>query len=439
MVIGRAVHEQRRLDEVRRRALDAAVEQLSAGGTGRADREDGGFLLRMSGGVSLVGARVTESEGPDWLELTAEASIPTDLLIGAEGIGSRLGKMFTGPDVETGESAFDRAVLLRGSEVRLLAIFDRRTRDLLVGAVSRGCTVAAGKARGAAKGDLTEAASILLPSLEVAEIARTISERAQQPVTGLLRENAMGDPAPGVRRRCLQMLLEQFPGHAETRVALEAASVDPDADVRIFASARMDGGGADALAEIVADEALAERVRVDAMRRLVEGAGSRVLAISERELSSGSTAIRTLAIGVIGRARRSTSIPALLSLATRATERDEQLALAEAFWRLRDPAAEAALLHLLETGEPAVRVQAARALGRAGGVGAVAPLRRLQGLLAGELGRVAEEAIVAIQERLRHASEGQLTVSDTSAGEGRLSVPADRGALSVPKREDRKT
>ena len=110
-------------------------------------------------------------------------------------------------------------------------------------------------------------------------------------------------------------------------------------------------------------------------------------------------------------------------------------ALAEAFWRLRDPAAESVLMRMLQRGSPAVRLETARALGRCGGVGSVEPLRRVQGVLAGELGRVAEESIAAIQARARNAAEGQLSVSDAPDAAGRVSVQDARGAVAVARKD----
>lgn len=422
----------------RRDAIAQTVEALS-GELATGAREDG-FALRMATGVRLEAKFVSDSDGPGSTSLVAEESIPTDLVIGAEGVSSRLAKVLTGPDVETGDEFFDHTVLLRGSESRLLAILDRRTRQLVLAAVTQGTTVSDGRVSAVVQGEIADSVRLILPSRELTTLAHAISERASQPVAALLRENAMGDSIPSVRRRNLERLVEQFPEHPETRVALEAASVDADPSVRLFAAARLTGGAStEALSYLVSDPHLEDSVRVDALQQLLAArTGARTLVVIERALADRSAAIRAIAISAIGKARRTTSVGTLLALAAKATDPAEQLALCEAFWRLRDPAAEGVLLRLLEIGGTSVRTAAARALGRTGGVGAVEPLRGVQGLFAGELGQAAGEAVTAIQARLRNASEGQLSVSDAPDGQGHVSLSTGGGAVSIHSADRRR-
>lgn len=440
LVVHLAMRQHRATMQRRAASIAQAVNAVS----GRAVRaaDDDGFAVRTAAGVLVEAAFNRNQDAAGEATIRAEKEIPTDLVVGAEGISSRIGKALTGGDVETGDDLFDREVLLRGSEARLVAILDRQTRHLVRAAVARGTSIADGMASLVVRGDLENPARLADPAVLLAALADAISNRSALPVAALLRENAIHDPVAAVRRRNLEILADQFPANAETRAALEAASADLDPGVRLFASARIGtgGGGADALADIVADPYLDDTVRADALRQLIEAqAGARTLRVVEWVLNDKSAAVRALAIGAIGKARRTTAMPVLLALAAKANDPEEQRALAEAFWRMRDPAAEDVLLQMLEHGEVRVRMEAARALGRTGGVRSVEPLRGVQGLLAGELGRIAEEAIVAIQGRLRHASEGQLSVAEPPDEQGQVSLASGRGAVSVappaPKRK----
>ena len=411
------------------RVLSGTQVRLRSGETG--------FDLLTKDGVRL--AAWSETRGMShyrerWVSFIAEDRVLLDLVIAYEGISSRLGKLIGGDDIETGDAEFDRVVLLRGAELRVVAICDRRVRAMIRELVSQRGTVAQGQVRLELQGGTETFGEIVGPARAVAGLARALSERAEQPAALLLRQNAVGDPVAGVRRRALELLLRSFPGHAETRAALEALTTDPDPEVRLLATLNHDDGSAgDRLSEMALDASLTNAARADALSRLVMGKpGVGVLPVVERALADRSPRVRAVAVDAVGRAHHHPAIATLLSLATKAADPDEQRALCDAFWRLRDPAAERVLLDLFERGGLSVRLAAARALGRVGGVSAVEPLRNAAaGLLAGELGRIAAEAVAAIQARLTHAAEGQLSVLDGPDEAGRVSVATAAGAVSV--------
>jgi HEAT repeat protein len=227
------------------------------------------------------------------------------------------------------------------------------------------------------------------------------------------------------------MLLEHFPEHPETTAALATAAADKDADLRMFAATQL--RESEVFAAVVRDLTVKEDVRAEALRQYLEAnTGARGIAIAERLLFDPSALVRAQAITVVGRARRKENLARLLELGNAANHRAEQLALAEAYWRLGDPGAEVVLVKLLGAEDAAVRIECARALGRIGGVAAVAPLRKVQGLLSGELGTAAEDAIAAIQSRLRGAAEGQITLAEEAPRGGRVSVATGQGAVSLP-------
>lgn len=419
----------------RDRALFRTMSALRAGAAGGVTSD--GFSVRTAAGVEVMVRRESSSDGPDsFLVRAAMGAIPTDLTMGRETLASRMGKLIAGRDVETGDTEFDHDVLLRGSEPRILALLDQETRQSVRENVSRGAEVGSG----AVEISIANPEELEAPARLAASLASRLASRAVQPVPVLLRENAMGDSLPGVRRRCLEALVEFFPSHPETRVALDAASVDPDSTVRLFAASKAIGGNAakaEALAVLVLDLLLEPQARVDAMRELVAmNAGAVAIGVAEACYDDRVREIRVLAIGVLGRARRAQLVPALVKMAHRAYETDERLALAEAFWRMRDPAAEGVLVEMLSNGATEVRTEAARALGRVGSVRAVEALRAVQKPFGGALGRAAEDAIAAIQARARNASEGQLAVTDTEVEAGRVSVaPAAQGAVSLRDRK----
>lgn len=419
----------------RDRTWEMAVQILSGGRSRRQPGDPPGFDLLTPDGVHLV-ARFKRSGEDEILEYVAHDDLPPEIQLGAESITTRLGKLLLGPDVETGDDAFDRAVFMRGSEVRLLAMLDQRLRSDLRQAVEAGTTLTGGELRRLSGRGPSTLEEVLAPARELARLAKRIAERATQPVPVLLRENALGDPSPKVRLRCLQALVADFRGHAETQAALDGASVDPDPDVRFLALGNAATGGFDALSSMVSDTNLRPDARAEALSRLLAAhPGSRSIEIAERALSDHSSVVRIPAIRAVGSARRASALPALLRLAGAMQSTDERVALADAFWRLRDPLAETPLLRFLGDGEESVRVAAARALGRCGGIDAVVPLRALTGgLFAGDAGRVAREAIETIQGRLRHAGEGQVSVVGPAPTEGGVSLAAEAGAVSVAPR-----
>jgi hypothetical protein len=107
------------------------------------------------------------------------------------------------------------------------------------------------------------------------------------------------------------------------------------------------------------------------------------------------------------------------------------------------------MLEALRSEDAEVAVAAARALGRAGTVASVPPLREAM-QRRGELRSAARQAIAGIQARLTGAAPGQLSLARGDAGAlsladgagepGRLSLAeeAEEAARSAPKREPKR-
>ena len=101
----------------------------------------------------------------------------------------------------------------------------------------------------------------------------------------------------------------------------------------------------------------------------------------------------------------------------------------EALGQRGRPEAEGLLLEALRSEDAPVSVAAAQALGRAGTVTAVAPLREAAERSA-DLRRAARQAIAEIQARLAGAEPGQLSLADGEAGALSL-ADGEPGRLSL--------
>lgn len=134
-----------------------------------------------------------------------------------------LGRALLGlPDLECGDIAFDKAIVVRSKNAVLtLAALDHSTRATLEHAVVKlGVAVKDGAAQFSETGRLS-------PSrlTEVVEVMSTLAHRfdiERQEVPGRLLTTVRGDSSLRVRVRALATLLVLFPGRAEAAQAVEA-------------------------------------------------------------------------------------------------------------------------------------------------------------------------------------------------------------------------
>jgi HEAT repeat protein len=242
-----------------------------------------------------------------------------------------------------------------------------------------------------------------------------------------LAKLATSDDLPAVRLRSLQILRDLSPDLARD-TSLHVIN-DQAAAVRLEAALAL--GRLDIVAEVAALETVEARLRVRALRHLLEHPSEQVVdAVLDKLISSHEVAI----IGAAARGLEPEHKAAAAPLARILPKADSETAvvLAEALGSMGDASAEPALLALLERLEP-VQIAAAHALGRVGTAHAVEPLLdRTRWLLDSELSRAAREAVSAIHARLGNPERGRLSLARLSTTDGALSAtPKGEGRLSL--------
>jgi hypothetical protein len=299
-------------------------------------------------------------------------------------VDQRLSATFraAGPgDVAVGDPAFDDRLELQGPELTLRAAMDQATRAELRRLMSEGVTLEKGVLSCAVRGRLARNPREFFGEADEPALAARIQHMlavmarlqiAPNRIPESLAHNAKADPVAGVRLKNLRVLADHFAAGAETQEAALAALEDSDLAVRIAGAVMLGGNAGRATLEAIAS-------------------------------SDADDALRAGAWAVLAK------------------------------WGA--PGAERALLQFAESGSPAARVAAVRALGESGSIDAVAPLlEHAKGLL-GEVHEAARDAVKAIQARQGHAGAGQLSVASSGATGGLSLTPAG-GDLAVAPVDD---
>ncbi len=216
-----------------------------------------------------------------------------------------------------------------------------------------------------------------------------------------IASNLRAEPEAGARLRGVLMLSREFPRHAATREALLAAREDASEEVRLRAGMALGEEGRGTLVDLVAragtDDSCAARA---------------IAALGDRLPAEQAEAALRRALGEAGRPQTAQ-------------------ACLEALGRLGRPEHERLLLEALRSDDLPVSIAAARALGRAGTVAAVPPLREATSPgVPGELRSAARQAIAEIQARLTGAEPGQLSLAGGEAGALSL-ADGEPGRLSL--------
>jgi hypothetical protein len=209
---------------------------------------------------------------------------------------------------------------------------------------------------------------------------------APQDVAGRIAANVRREPEAGARLQGLLMLSREFPRHPATRETLVAAREDASEEVRLRAGMALGEEGHETLAGLVAGAGTGDSCAA----RAIEALGENLKA------DAAEAALRR-ALGGAGR-----PLTAQASL--------------ETLGRRGRVEAEGLMIEALRSRDPQVQAAAARALGRAGTVAAVAALHaatRPRGDLPHGVGR---QAIAEIQARLAGAAPGQLSLAGGEAG-----------------------
>ena len=345
-----------------------------------------------------------------------------------EGLGTAIERRLIGErEIEIGDPSFDDEYYVQGQAPLALAILEPATRRRLA-SLLRGSVAVAGRepvevdaslADGVLEVRVKESGFSgrreLVPAIlaDALEVARLLV--APKDVAGRIAANLGREGEAGARLRGLLVLSREFPGHPATRKALLAAREDRSEEVRLRAAMALGEEGRETLVELVTrtgtDDSCAARAISALGERLPEGLAQATL---------------RRALGGAGRPQAAQ-------------------ACLEVLGGLGRPADEGLLLEALRSDSPPVRLAAVRALGRAGTVAAVAPLRELDER-GGELRRAARQAIAEIQARLAGAEPGQLSLAGGEAGAlsladgepGRLTLSdeeADRPDYTAERKE----
>jgi len=390
--------------------------------------------------------------------------MPAGLTVRPEGVVSAIRGSRGVREVEIGHDAFDAAAWVEGSPTLARAVLDsgnrKALRALLDGRLERpghSPFWASGRledgvlevevpevppvarARGERVGGEEPGAPVYLGSHEhlgeVLTLAIALARRLATPadVPRRLAENLRSEPVAGVRLQVLTTLVREFPDEPATRAALRAAREDPDAEVRLRAGTALGPEGRDVLLAIAggegAPDGTTERAVAALGWNLTSGEAQAILrnALRTRREATARACLRAL-----GHRRGAQVVPTLARVL--AVEKPELAAVAaEALGTTGDASAERALLPALGSPHAAVRLAAARALGRVGTTAAVLPLKEAETRDA-EMRRTARQAIAEIQSRLTGAAPGQLSLAGGESGQLSL-AEGEAGRLSLPEQE----
>jgi HEAT repeat protein len=341
------------------------------------------------------------------------------------------------PDRRTGDEVFDDAFRVLGETEAVAAVLTAPARRL-VQELRRGASLNVDHGKltwNLARERVDSCDDLALRIRNLVELAHHL-RLAPGKIPFRLAENARRDPSPGVRLRCLQLLLGSYRESAELKEAAEVSLAADVPEVRLLAAGALRTAPAlRVLRTLVHDDQCDDAIRTRALDSLADVLPPGELVSLVQGLVTASPpnrALRITAIRAVGRRGVRESLSLVLKAATDADEAT-MAAVAEALGALADPAAERLLLSRLESREESTRVAVIRALGQLGTAMAVEPLSPLaKGLLhSGELKEAAREAIESIQRRIGGAQDGQLSLAELPSAEGALSLPVEGGDLSL--------
>jgi len=157
-----------------------------------------------------------------------------DVAIGAHGFLERLWGLGQTqdprPDVVVGDPAFDGEIVIKGSEVTVLALLSPDVRRLIRRVVSRGWLLVDNTWQLEANGRIDPRADGHFDA--GGEVARAMRKNLGDPVRRLFAR-ATSDPLPGVRCRALGLLIDHFPETPEANQAIAHLSTDRDLATRL--------------------------------------------------------------------------------------------------------------------------------------------------------------------------------------------------------------
>ncbi len=354
--------------------------------------------------------------------LNGRGRVPPELTISGESGWSAAKKLVGKQDVQLGDPAFDDAVLVDGPEDVALASLRQEARPLVAALVREGGSVR--------EGDLHLKWPDIVDDVEVLErgirsMVETAKAMTATSVPDALAVAAATEADAPRRERCLRALVAHHAAAPQTPKALETALADSSPGVRLVAAANLapDARVRGTLEALLQDSTLPSPLRAEALSHLGDGfPPAETAAAVATALQDPAPEVQRAAVRVACRSAIASVLPQLLAKVTGA-DRELALELARGLPAF-DTGVEDALVGLLAHDDVQVQAAAAQSLEKAGSIRAVEPLlARSQGLTTdAALKEAARSAIRAIQGRAAGAGVGQLSVVETAAAEGALSL-----------------
>ncbi|MEW6367066.1 MAG: HEAT repeat domain-containing protein [Acidobacteriota bacterium] len=356
---------------------------------------------------------------------------PVPMRVAPEGFAATLWKTVSHADINVGDDAFDALVVVAGEDVPgIVGLLDAETRSLMIELVgAQGWTIDQ-------SGMHSDANLLTLSELDelTASISRAagLTDRLTREGTTERRliENLFAESKESVRSKNLDMLLT-LPQTQAVRDALGQVPSLQSWDMTIRAGEALGEWGIQMLAEAALSAPTPLGLR--AVRALGATSGAAAPSAIRAALVRPENEVVLAGVEALGKMRDTGSVDALSDLLLGARDADVRLAAACALGRTGTPAARRSLLKALENTETEVRCAAIAALGECGTVDDILALIDIEYGEQPELRPRARQAIAAIRERTGKVGQGMLSLADSAAAGGALSIASSvaEGALSV--------
>jgi hypothetical protein len=314
--------------------------------------------------------------------------------------------------VETGDGAFDDAMLVSASDHSIIsALMSRTARKNILELAGENTDLQVTKS----------GIRIYLPFAEIQQTKKLVrclgaslslgkELTRDEDIRRRLMENIGGDDAPGIRLRNIHALMARFPVNDEIRGLLRKNLKDHEVAIQVESAFHLGDEGA-----------------------------KHLMGLLDGRIALGNDLVILIVKMLKERSYRG-AVPALKGLLAGTKNRDLVMGILEAFEAIGDERVSDLLTQRLKDEDSDIRMLAIRALGTCGTVSAVEPLDKLAGDSINPFVRSAVHAsIEQIQARLGRVERGWLSVAELSDKEGGLSIAdkAEAGSLSMePEKKD---
>jgi len=181
-----------------------------------------------------------------------------------EGMGSALGKLFKGEDVQIGDPLFDRQVNIQGDVVEAIALLDAEARSGVLDLLSQGGTIEDGLIAWDNRGTMKNAGLIESRVRALVRLMNSLSLGSRDPIQ-CISENALKDPLPMVRLRNLDALLAARGMLPATMATARRCLDDPSAAVALRAALALGDEGLPHVEQLVNQRDVPPMMRIQAL------------------------------------------------------------------------------------------------------------------------------------------------------------------------------